>query len=102
MTRVTKIISIDNFSITCLLNNGAIKSIDMEPLLQNHKHLKGIEKLYNQNIFNQAKIGMLGEIFWEKIITTEHNGEINIWDYDVSPELIMTEGKENKVLVTSE
>ncbi len=102
MTRVNKIISINNFSITCLLSNGAIKSIDMEPLLQNHKHLKGIEKLYNQDVFNKVKIGILGEILWEKIIVTEHNGEINIWDYDVSSELIMIVGKENKVPVTTE
>jgi Protein of unknown function (DUF2442) len=97
MIKVTKILNIDNFNITCLFNNGVVKIIDVEPLLLNHSHLKGIEKLFNQEIFNQAKVGLLGEILWEKIISTEHNGQAEIWDYDVSPELIMAVGKSNKL-----
>jgi Protein of unknown function (DUF2442) len=95
MVKVTKILNIDNFNITCLFNNGIIKIMDVEPLLQNHSHLKGIEKLFNPDTFNKAKVGLLGEILWEKIISTEHNGEVEIWDYDVSPELIMAIGKSN-------
>lgn len=90
MIKVTKILNIENRIITCLLNNGIESSINMDSYLQNHKHLKGIEKLYDDIIFKNAKIGKLGEIFWEKIITTEYNGEINIWDYDISPELILS------------
>ncbi len=97
MIKVIKILNIDKFNITCLFNNGLVKIIEVEPLLLNHKHLKGIEKLLKQETFNLAKIGSFGEILWEKIISTEYNGQVEIWDYDISPELIMAIGKSNKL-----
>jgi hypothetical protein len=97
MIKVTQILNIDNYNITCLFNNGVIKIIDTEPILQNHSHLKGIEKLYNMETFKKAKVGILGEVLWEQIITTEHNGQVEIWDYDLSPEFIMANGRNIKL-----
>jgi Protein of unknown function (DUF2442) len=95
MIKVTKILNIDNYNITCLFNNGIVKIIEVEPLLKSHSNLKGIEKLFNLDTFNRAKVGLLGEILWEKIISIEYNGQVEIWDYDISPEFIMAVGKNN-------
>lgn len=48
--------------------------------------MKGIEKLYQFNNFRKAQIGLVGEIFWKDIITTQHLAVQQVWNYDISPE----------------
>lgn len=100
MIKVIEIIKIENFNIACLLNNGTIKN-RYGTNVNKAQTFKRNRKLHNLEIFSQAKIGLLGEILWGKIITSEHNGEVNIWDYDISPELVLAEGKEYKIIVAS-
>ncbi len=86
MLRVVKILSIKPYTISCLFNNGARKSIDVSPLLKKHNHLEGIEKLKDEKVFNTASIGQFGEIYWPDIILNPTTGDI--WNYDISPEFI--------------
>jgi len=86
MIRITQITVITHYNLICTFNSGAIKKLDILPIIEHHKHLTGVESLLNEEIFKNAKIGQFGEILWEKIITTEHNGEVFCWDYDISPE----------------
>ena len=53
-------------------------------MVQNHAHLKDIEKLWDTRIFNQARVGETGEVLWPSIIHTEDpvHGPI-VWDYDI-------------------
>jgi len=76
MIRITQITVIPNCNLICKFNSGAIKKLDILPIIEHHKHLTGVESLLNEEIFNNAKIGQFGEILWEKIITTEHNGQV--------------------------
>ena len=86
MLKVDKIIKIEPYNIVCLFNNGIEKSINVFPIIENHNHLIGIEKLKDENVFCMAKIGFFGEIFWENII---YNTKDKNWlDYDMSPEFI--------------
>ncbi len=86
MIRVTEIISAKNFRIVCKFNTGETKSLDIKPLIENHKHLNGIEKLYDENYFETAQVGAVGEIYWKDTITTEYKATHSIWNYDISPE----------------
>jgi Protein of unknown function (DUF2442) len=91
MLKVDRIIKIEPYNIVCLFNNGIEKSINVFPIIENHKHLKGIEKLKDENIFCSAKIGVFGEILWENII---YNAKDSDWlDYDMSPEFIFYDCK---------
>lgn len=89
MLKVIKIIKIEPFEITCQLNNGMISKLEMEPIFEKHSHLNGIEQLRNFETFRKAKIGEMGEIYWEKII---HSNGVD-WNYDISPEYFLQEGK---------
>lgn len=89
MLRVKKIIDIKPYHIVCEFNNGILKELDVLPLLLNHKHLVGIEKLKNPSVFSSAKIGEFGEIFWENIILNPKTNDY--WNYDISPEFIFNQ-----------
>lgn len=85
MYRINQIVKIDAFLITCKFNTGEIKKIDLEPIISNHIHLNGIEKLKEKFIFDSVAIGEMGEIFWKDLIT--NNGKEK-WNYDLSPEFV--------------
>ena len=86
MIKVIEIISAENFQIVCKFNTHEIKTIAVKPLLENQKHLIGIEKLYDNGNFKKALIGLVGEIFWSDFFTTQHLTSPQVWNYDISPE----------------
>lgn len=92
MLKISHINLLDNFTILCTFNNGITKKIAILPLLEKHKHLPGIEKLKEKNIFSKARIGMFGEIVWDKIIQFADSKEDVMWDYDISPEFVFYNG----------
>lgn len=92
MLRISHIRPLENFTILCTFNNGITKSIDIMPLLEKHKHLQGIEKLKEKNVFLKARIGMFGEILWDKLIVINDSKEDVMWDYDISPEFVFYNG----------
>ena len=92
MLKISYINLLDDCTILCTFNNGITKAIDVMPLLEKHKHLQGIEKLKEKNIFSKARIGMFGEIVWDKIIRLADSKENEMWDYDISPEFVFYNG----------
>jgi hypothetical protein len=91
MVKVVSIDRIEPFEITCTLNNGSKRKIDVRPLIEAHKHLKGISDLLKLPRFLEAEVGELGEIRWRKTIRIA-SGEDELWDYDISPEFIFHQG----------
>ncbi len=89
MIRVEKIVNINGFELSCEFNNGLQKKINLFPIIENQKHLKGIEKLKEESYFKSVKIGIFGEIYWEN--TIYNNNEY--WNYDLSPEFIFYNGE---------
>lgn len=92
MLKITGIEILDGFKILCIFNNGVSKILHVLPLLQNHTHLPGIEKLKEKNSFAKARIGLFGEIIWDNIIEMNNGNEKEIWDYDISPEFVFYNG----------
>jgi len=88
MIKVTKIIEISPYYIVCNMSNGVKKRIEILPLIENHKELKGIELLKEKKIFESAGIGEMGEIFWKDLILIKNKH----WNYDISPEYIFYNG----------
>ncbi len=90
MLRIKKIINIEPFQITGMFNDGQIKMLDIFPIIQNHIHLRGVESLLNESIFNKAQLGDFGEIFWSNIVETKDKYLMN---YDISPEYFYHNGE---------
>lgn len=93
MMKIIRILEVKSFKVTCEFSNGMIKELDVEPLVAQHKHLQGIQNLYLETNFAKVKIGVMGELLWEKIITINHNQPETYWDYDISPEFAYSHGK---------
>jgi hypothetical protein len=85
MIRVSKIIKIGSGCIICELNNGLKKRIEIGPLLIKHAHLRGIERLKDEDFLKTAQVGACGEIFWKDAVYTSNQ---QCWNYDISPEFI--------------
>lgn len=86
MLRITEIVEKKNSILLCKFNTGEVKSLNVLPIIENHKNIKGVEKLLDNSIFKTAQIGQFGEIYWPKLITSSHNNEEVVWNYDISPE----------------
>lgn len=86
MIRITNITVIHPYQLNCKFNSGAIKILNVLPIIEHHKHLKGVESLLDEKIFENVKIGEFGEIYWENIVKTEYDGHVLYWNYDISPE----------------
>ena len=86
MLRVVEIIEKSPYSLVCKLNNGIVKKLDILPIIENHKHLNGVQNLLNESVFNTVRIGEFGEIVWDKIVKTNQDSIDLYWDYDISPE----------------
>ncbi len=91
--KIVKILEARFLKVTCQYSNGVIKELDVKPLMEQHKHLQGIEKLSQETNFSKVKIGIMGELLWEKLITINHNMQETIWDYDISPEFAYSHSK---------
>jgi len=55
--------------------------------------LVGIDKLLEIPVFKNVRIGEMGELVWDNIIKTEHNGETILMNYDISPEFAYINAK---------
>lgn len=86
MIKIVKILEAKSFKVKCEFNNGMVKELDVKPLVAQHKHLRGFEALNQETNFAKVKIGTMGELLWEKVITINHNKLETLWDYDISPE----------------
>ena len=86
MIKIIRVLEAKSFKVRCEFNNGLIKELDVKPLIDQHKHLNGIEKLRQETNFAKVKIGIMGELLWEKVIIINHNKQETLWDYDISPE----------------
>ena len=68
MIRITEIIGNTSYSLVCKFNNGVIKKLDILPIIENHKHIDGVQTLLNESVFNTVRVGEFGEIVWDKIV----------------------------------
>ncbi len=89
MLRVTSIDHIEPFTITCSLNNGIKRRVEVKPLIRNHLHLSGISVLLESPEFMKAEIGEMGELRWRNVI---QGSQGELWDYDISPEFVFHNG----------
>lgn len=86
MLKIKHITPENPYFLECTFSNGITKRVNVLPLIKNHLHLKGVEKLLDPVVFQQAKIGFCGEIVWRDIVEITHNDTTVLWDYDISPE----------------
>ena len=82
MIKLKKIDFLPNFKIQCLFNDGRQGILDFNILNDQYA-----QKIKDNNCFELAKIGDLGQIYWDDIgQITLSNGKIESCQYDISPE----------------
>ncbi|OYQ48677.1 DUF2442 domain-containing protein [Flavobacterium aurantiibacter] len=91
MLKVTRIVEINQYTLTCEFDSGAVKKLDILPLIENQKHLNGVASLKNKTLFDQVAVGPMGEVFWPNIVNSKSG---DVWNYDISPEYVFFHGSD--------
>ena len=92
MNKIINISLQEPFKILCYFNNGEQRILDLKQAL-NPKQ-KYTKKVFDQKVFNQAKIGSFGEIFWEGIAEMKDlNGNVIPCEYDICPDFAYLNSK---------
>ena len=90
MKKVTKIIFLTEYKLHCFFNNGEERLLDVPAILKD----KYAKKIMNEHIFKKAKVGDLGEIYWEGIGEIKQlDGSLTPCNYDMSPEFVYINSK---------
>jgi hypothetical protein len=88
MLKISSIKILDYYKILCVFNTGEIRILDIQQSLDKTNNL--VQKLTNHEVFNTAKIGQFGEIYWEEIGEIQKlDGTISKCNYDISPEFVL-------------
>lgn len=95
MKKIVKISILKPFIIICTFDNGEIRSLNLEAILnKNHKFEK---KVLKEKIFNTVKIGMNGELYWENVAEIKTlEGEIISCEYDICPDFVYINSEQIK------
>ncbi len=92
MNRVVNISFQEPFKILCVFNNGEQRILDIEQVLDTEQEYA--KKVFDQKVFNKAKVGAFGEIFWEGIAEMKDlNGSVIPCQYDICPDFAYLKSK---------
>lgn len=95
MIKLIKIHCLADFKIHCFFNNGEEGLLDLKSILKDDFAVK----ILQEQVFKKAKIGDLGEIYWEGIAKIQDLGGNSIpCAYDMSPEFVYENLKEVVIL----
>ncbi|WP_445734943.1 hypothetical protein [Mariniflexile sp.] len=96
MNKIINIYIQEPFKILCFFENGEQKILDLQQVLNpEQKYMKSI---LNKKVFNQAKIGSFGEIYWEGVAQMKDLNGITIpCNYDISPDFAYLKSISSKV-----
>ena len=72
----------------CLFNTHEVKLFAMETLLQNGIPHVNTKKLLMPDVFCTAKIGELGQLYWNNTATMKQGNTTIDCEYDISPEYV--------------
>lgn len=85
MRKVKYIQFIKDFVIRCEFDNGEIRDLDISGIL--NKNGKYFNRVFEKDVFVTAKIGEVGQIYWDGIAEMKTtNGEIIPVEYDICPD----------------
>lgn len=94
MIKVSRVFVESSYQLICEFNNKEVRLLDVLPIIENHKHLNGVSRLFEKEVFAKVEVGDFGELTWRKIVITENNGTPTYWDYDISPEFAYSNSKQ--------
>ncbi len=83
--KVVEILDVTRKYVDCRLSNGAMKRVFLRPIIDNHSHLNGMEKMYDRDYVKLVKLGKMGELYWPNTIVSSSG---DVWNYNISPEYI--------------
>jgi hypothetical protein len=89
MIHVITILDIQPYYLIVAFDNGEVRKLDMQPILESQKNYPGVAQLFDTNVFFNAKIGEFGQIYWDNILKMRDLEEKLIpCEYDLSPEFV--------------
>jgi hypothetical protein len=64
---IKKIVSIQDYTITCLFNTGEVRAINLKSTIEKYKKINDglVSKLANKDFFNSVQLDSYGTLVWE-------------------------------------
>ncbi|MDP4680282.1 MAG: DUF2442 domain-containing protein [Cyclobacteriaceae bacterium] len=85
MRKIIDIEPLESFHLLCVFENGERKVLNLNEALD--KSNKYVSKILTKEIFTQAKVGALGQIYWDGIAEIKNlEGKWEPCEYDISPD----------------
>ncbi len=89
MIKAIEILECKPYYLICKFNNGEVKRLQCEIFLQSESNKIYTEKILNEAVFSTAKIGALGQVYWDNVAEMkDENGVSMVCEYDLSPEFV--------------
>jgi hypothetical protein len=89
MIKAIEIVECKPYYLICKFNNGEVKRLQCETFLQSEPNKIYAEKILNEEVFSTAKIGALGQVYWDNVAEMkDENGVSMVCEYDLSPEFV--------------
>ena len=88
MIKLTEIISVQPYQLMFRFSRNEVKLFAMETLLKNGIPHVNTEKLLLPDVFCKAKIGELGQLYWNNVATMKQGNTTIACEYDISPEYV--------------
>ena len=87
MNKIENISFLEPFRILCEFKNGEKRILDLEKLLD--KSRKYSIRIFNDDVYQNAKVGSFGEIYWDGIAEMKDlKGNIVPCQYDICPDYV--------------
>lgn len=92
MRSIQKLDFIEPFKLVCHFDNGEKRLLDLTKSLNGPK--KYTSKILNKNEYKKAKIGSIGQIYWENMAEMKDlNGKTIPCEYDICPDYAYLESE---------
>lgn len=87
MNKITNLSIQKPFKILCTFKNGENRLFNVEQSLAKNK--KYTNKILSQDVFNEVKVGSLGELYWDGVAEMKdlHDNMISC-EYDICPDFV--------------
>jgi hypothetical protein len=89
MIKAVEIIEIEPYYVICKFSDASKRKLYIEPLFANKTNTYSAQQVLNQQNFIKAKIGDLGQLYWNNAAQIiDYNGKAIDCEFDISPEFV--------------
>jgi hypothetical protein len=86
---ITKIISIQDYTVSCLFNTGEVRKINLETVIQKYRKINDglVSKLSDKTYFNTVQLDSYGTLHWDNNVDFDPDNLYAMSEPDLSSQI---------------